>query len=268
LQSFGCVVVGVNVGERQPIGGPDYITAGHPASAPGSREAAGCHRGGGEPWYGFHHWRDLQRRSLPATGCHGRLLPALRCLRQTERSRLDSSHASPEAAALHLSIIQSDERLGSVRAAATSRLLAGQGSLSRPAAHPQKDQSRTSASPRHGGRLGGQVQWASAPIDPRRLGRSQADGAWPRSANPHHSLRPTVNALCQIGWQSERLHVALDGHRSLCLFADYGFRLRHGRPPPLFRPCIRSIAGALTVVAQDGRGRNPFGPTFRKLCDA
>jgi hypothetical protein len=94
-------------------------------------------------------------------------------------------HEAPAAAALHLSTIQSDERLGSVRATTTSRLLAGQGRLSRPAAHPQKDQSRTSAWPRYGGRLVGQVQWATAPIDPRRLVRSQADGAWPRSANPH-----------------------------------------------------------------------------------
>jgi hypothetical protein len=48
--------------------------------------------------------------------------------------------------------------------------------------------------------------------------------------------------LCQIGWQSERVHVALDGRRSLCLFADYGFRLRHGRSLPLFRPCSLSSA--------------------------
>jgi hypothetical protein len=65
------------------------------------------------------------------------------------------------------------------------------------------------ATPRR--RLGGQVQWASAPIDPRRLsprttrlcssvsrrlGRSQADGAWPRSANPYPWLSP--NGQCAV----------------------------------------------------------------------
>jgi hypothetical protein len=51
-----------------------------------------------------------------------------------------------------------------------------------------------------------------------------------------HSFRPTVNLLCQIGWQSERVHVALDGRWSL------GFRLRHARSLPLFRPCLLSSA--------------------------
>jgi hypothetical protein len=64
--------------------------------------------------------RNLQRRSLPRidpasrrgadtaiglhTARHGRLLLAPRCLRQTVHSRLDSSHTSPEAAALRFPV--------------------------------------------------------------------------------------------------------------------------------------------------------------------
>jgi hypothetical protein len=58
-----------------------------------------------------------------------------------------------------------------------------------------------------------------------------------------HSFRPMINALCQIGWQSERFNVELDGHRSLCLFADYGFRLRMV-VPYRFSPVLAVLGGA------------------------
>src|ERR1700733_10948305 len=65
-----------------------------------------------------------------------------------------------------------------------------------------------------------------------------------------HSFRPTVNLLCQIGWQSERVHVALDGRWSL------GFRLRHARSLPLFRPCLLSSAKKRNARDVDRQSRH------------
>ena len=172
---------------------------------------------------------------------------------------MGSSHTSLEAAALRLSTIQSDERLGSAHATTTFRLLAGQGGLSRPAAHPQNDRSRSSAWPRHRGRLGGQVQWASAQIDPRRLGRSQADGAWPRSAksSPIAFAQRSICCARSAGSRSD----FTSRRTAVVVFCGCGFRLRHGRS----LPCSLSSAGRQDTRARhQGRRRQAEGGPGRE----
>jgi hypothetical protein len=62
LARLSIVLALIDEGKGLPVGVANDVAARHRVGVPRCRETAGCHRGGGEPWYG------LQRTGVTASG--------------------------------------------------------------------------------------------------------------------------------------------------------------------------------------------------------